>query len=840
MHPRAIGHTKGPVKKFAKILAVGVLAIVLLLVVLGTWLVYLAKTRLPVLDAVIAHPSLRSEVRVVRDDWGVPHIQAENEPDAYFALGYVVAQDRLFQMELVLRLARGELAELLGPPLVPIDKIARSFRVRAKAEEFFAEANRLPSAGLQATEAFVAGINHRVQKEPLPFEFTVLGIPARTYTPVDCLTICAILPIAFADGLRGDVVVSVLKERHPDLDIHALFPGYGNEIPVTIMETLDEAEAYLKEKARLNPLAGKAALPGNGGALEDLLAALQSISDLFGPALGSNSWVLGPSRTKSGKSILANDPHMGLLNPSVWYEAHIKLGDFDIYGYYLPLIPFALLGHNRRHAWAMTMFPNDDMDLYRETFHPDDPNKVMYKGEWVDVQTETSTIKVRFWHDQKCTVRITPHGPIITDLFRRVHGYEGADVSMSWMWQHVEYTDTQAIYRLGHARNYDDFAQAVSLFTSPGINVSYADREGNIAWWAAGKIPIRPKHVNPKELLDGASGKDEVLGYVPFEQNPHLKNPECGYIVTANNMSTVKPVGPLDELQGYWQPTDRAGRIEHLLEQRNDWTIEALKAVQLDDTAHAAPAIVERVTETLEGFRQEFSPLERQALSELRSWDYRHNVESTGAAIYQVLCHSILENALEDEMGEDLFRMYCTMADHWNFFKYLVQQGDSPYCDDINTPGKERFVDILLRSFRDTVVLLEEKLGSDVAQWNWGRLHTMEFKHPFGYLPLLGRIFNIGPFPSSGGNQLINSMLYRGDGHRYAVVAGPSTRRLIDFADPEHSLTILPPGNSGNVISPHYDDQAEMFMKGGYREPRITDEQIEAHNMHEMRFIPAR
>lgn len=824
---------------FKRVLVCAVVLIVVLVAATTGWLCYVANTHRPQLDGVVAHPSLTSEVRVVRDDWGVPHIEAQNEPDAYFALGYVMAQDRLFQMELLRRLARGELSELLGPLTVPLDKIVRSFRMRANAEAYFANAAEVPPALKQAAEAFVAGINDCMEKEPLPFEFSVLQIPVRPFTVVDCLTIAGILPISFAEGLRGDPLVTMLKERHPNLDIDALFPGYSREAPVTVMETAEEAEAYLKAKGT-TPTASSRVEPQDResyAALRSVLDPLHLLNKFFGPALGSNSWVLGGSRTRSGKPILANDPHIGFMNPGIWYEAHLKYGGFELYGYHFPLIPFALIGQNRERAWALTMFENDDVDLYQEKFDPQNPSKVMYRGQWTDVTTETETIKVRFWPDQQYTVRVTPHGPVVTDLFKKLHKYQGPDIAMSWIWQRVKYTDVQGIYEAGRAKDCDSFGKALALITSPGLNVSYADVEGNIAWWAAGLISIRPKHVNPKALLDGASGNDELLGYVPFDQNPHLKNPERGCIITANNLSTVKPVGPVEELQGYWQPTDRAARIREILDSQPTWSLEELKAVQFDDKAWAAPAIVKTILEVLKASNAALSPLEQQARDVLACWDFRHNIESTGASIYEILCDTILRNAVEDEMGPDLFSNYLSLADHWNFFKAFVRDDASPFWDNITTPNRETRTDVFVKSFNDMVATLQKECGG-IEKWTWGSIHTMEFKHPFGYLPLLGWIFNVGPFESSGAKEVINNMLYVPGGPKYDVVAGPSTRRLIDFADPDHQLGVLPTGNSGNFMSPHYADQAHLFMSGQYRELRLTPDQIKAHQTHELRFRP--
>lgn len=835
-------------KKIVTFLAYCILTVLIVILVTGgaglACLTYLAMTRLPDHDRAVFHPSLRGKVTVARDDFGTPHIQATCETDAYFALGYVMGQDRLFQMEALRRLARGELAEVLGSPAVSIDRLVRLFRLRAKAEAYFVEYGHKHPEMMQASEAFVAGINHAMDTEPLPFEFAVLGIPKRPFTLIDCLSIGALLPITFADGLRQDPLYNLMQERLPDIDVQALFPGYSRETPITIMESIEEAAAYLAGQDSQNPqepspeenLARRAAT-ARSEALTLWLEMLQPFSDRFGPALGSNSWVLGPSRTKSGKPILANDPHIGFTNPGVWYEAHLAYPPYDNYGHYFPLIPFPLLGHNLVRGWGLTMFANDDIDLYFEQFHPDDPMQVMFKGEWTPVKTETEVIQVRFGQEVRHDVRITPHGPVITDLLRLLHDYEGPDVSLSWTWQNVEYTDMLAFYRMGLARDLSEFREAVAFITSPGINISYADAQGNIAWWAAGKITIRPEHVYHKKILDGASGLDEILGYVPFDLNPHLINPESGYIVTANNKPTVKPVGPMKDLQGYWQPGDRAARIEEILETRNDWTIDALRAVQFDDTAWGAPIIIEPVLRILRYAGRELEAREVPVLNELAAWDYRHNTSSIGACIYQVLCDAILRHALLDEMGPIIFRAYTSVADHWNFLKYFIQDEDSPFWDDITTPGRETRDEIVLAAFKETCNVLYENWGNRES-WAWGHLHTMEFKHPFGYLPLLGRIFNVGPFPASGGSQVVNNMLYTRGAYNFDVIAGPSTRRLIDFASPAHSLTVLPTGNSGHFRSPHYGDQADLFMAGEYREPRITPQQILNHTRHTMTFTP--
>lgn len=811
--------------------------------VAGAWLAHRARASLPRLDGEVAAPALRAPVRIVRDDWGVPHIHADSETDAYFALGYVTAQERLFQMELLRRIARGETAEILGPWLAPVDALVRSFRLAPKAEEFYsAHANDDPAVRA-ASEAYAAGINHRMAVEPLPVEFALLGIPARPFTPVDSLTIAAILPITFAEGLRGDPLKSMLLERHPGLPIDLLFPGYDLEDPpVTVMEGAAEAREFLRGQAletpRLETRGSEAGDAAPLAALEPVFTMLRGLRPALGVGLGSNSWVLAGHRTASGKPILASDPHIAMTNPGVWFEARLNYPGVDLYGYFLPLIPFALIGHSADHAWALTMLENDDVDIYRETFHPEDPGRVLHRGAWTDARVETSTIRVRLGRDRQCTVRTTPRGPVVTDLMRALLGYEGPDLSLSWVWQHLEYTDLLAFHRIPRARGVAEFEEAVALITSPGLNISYADADGNIAWWAAGRIVIRPEGVDPKIILDGGSGAHEILGYVPFEMNPRLINPPSGVIVSANNLPTVKPVGPVRRLEGYWQPSDRAARIKTLLAGRDNWDLASLQAVQTDDHSAVGLEIARLVSGLLAPRAEALDPAAQAALRHLAAWDGNHPVDSVGASVYQMTKDMIFKHALEDELG-DLLETYAALADSWQFFKHLVVAPDLPFWDDLRTPERETREDIVRAAFDEAVARLRAELGNDPGAWTWGRLHTIPHTHPLGLVPGLGRFFNLGPVPAPGGDELVNNLLVAGIGD-FRAMGGPSTRRLIDYGDPANALSVLPTGNSGHFLSPHYGDQVDLYARNGYRPVRFTPEQLAEHGRHTLHLVPGR
>jgi len=831
---------------YRKVLLAGVAGVLIVAVAGALWLSWRVQASVPAMDGEIRHAALAGPVTVRRDDWGVPHIQAEHEADAYFALGYVMAQDRLFQMEIMRRLAKGELAEVFGSRALEADKVLRTFRLRALAEAYFERNNGLHPELEAVAEAFCAGINHFQETGPKPWEFSLLRIPMKPFTPVDSLAVAAILPITFSYGPRQDPMFSILEEKYPDIDMNLLFPGYSQSIPVTIMETLDEAEAILQqetEAATADEPAEEAEVEAEEedfAAVRAWVAGIHRIAEALGLHMGSNSWVVGPQHTASGGAILANDPHIGFTNPSIWYEAHMQYGDFQNYGYHLPAIPIALLGHNADRGWGLTMFANDDVDIYRETLHPEGIDQVMYRGEWTDLIIEEEIINVRFGKPVAHQVRSTPHGPLVTDILTRFMDYEGPDASLFWVWQHVEYTDLQSFYEMGHARDYQSFKQAVQGVTSPGVNISYADKFGNIAWWAAGKLPIRPPHVNSKRMLDGASGNDDILGYLPFEENPHLLNPASGFIATANNQPTLQPLGPIARVEGYWQPDDRARRITELLERGIEngakWTLDDFQVMQMDDMVPTAGPFIDILADALRD--ADLTEREAEAWEMLRDWDRRTAVDRTGATIFFYFTDQLLEDLLLEVLGEELYFFYGTLGDAWNFLKYCIEDEACPFWNRPATPEAETRQERLVEVFRGTVARLERDLGSQAEEWTWGRVHTVTFTHPIGYVPFVGRFVNIGPFPTPGAADTVNNMLSPRGRFNYGVIGGPATRRLIDFAEPEYSYTILPTGNSGHLASPHYDDQAEMFVNGEYREVRFTEDQIGRHTVHTLELLP--
>ncbi|MBW7858111.1 MAG: penicillin acylase family protein [Leptonema sp. (in: Bacteria)] len=827
--------------KKLKITLISVLSLIVI-VWGGSWL--LLKGRLPKIDGSIKAPTLSKPVTIVRDSYGVPHIEAANANDAYFALGFTVAGDRLFQMELQRRLAQGELAEILGPALIPVDQRFRTFGYRRAAQVHLdsEEKSAASKEALKLLDQFLAGVNYYIETQKLPIEYSLLGATARPFTKLDVMSMMAYMSFTFANGHTVDPIYSAIKDNYSVAMANELFPGYTKEKPITIIETEPKFNSSNQESA-VPPLsmAGPNLLFSWNNYLRNIVSNMViqklSVESLVAsiPVLhGSNSWVIGPSRSVSGGAILANDPHISISNPDVWYEAHIKYEGFENYGYYIPIFPFPLLGHNYKRAWALTMFENDDLDLYRETFDPNDSTKVKYKGQWVPVEVVTEKIKVKGQVDAEVKIQITRHGPIITDYLK---GYKGEPISMFWVLQHEHNPIIQFIYEMLTAKNIKEFEKPLALLSAPGLNISYADNEGNIGWWAVGKVPIRPKHADSREIHDGASGKDEIQGYVPFAQNPHLVNPPSGIIVTANNLSTTKPVGPIQNLEGYWAPTDRATRLTELLSARQKWDLDSLKLVQTDVHAINAKRLINEVVGLIQV--DELSENEAKALEQLKAWNSAAKVDSVGTTIYEMFMYYILKDAIQDELGEDHFKLYADTLEHWQFLKTLVFNDSSPFWNDVSTPESESRQFIVNRAFKRSVADLSSRLGSNPNSWQWGKLHKIEYQHPLGSQKPLNLLFNIGPYPSPGSGHIVNRLKSDNSKQDYLIASNPSTRRLIDFANVDSAVSILPSGNSGNFMSHYYDDQVQMYLDGKYRPMLLNFDQIKEDSKHTVTLQPA-
>ena len=444
----------------------------------GIWYV---QSKLPMRQGQVGLNALQGPVTVRYDERGVPHIRAGNQTDMYRALGYVQAQDRLFQMEIMRRLARGELAEVLGPKLVDTDKLFRSLRIRERAASYVAELDHQSPSWL-ALQAYLDGINQYQATHARPVEFDVLGITPRPFTAEDTISVAGYMAYSFAAAFRTEPLLTYVRDQ------------LGSDY-------LQVFDLDWQPRGVLAP-----ALSNNDWKILGSLAQLsdQALSQAGLPQFeGSNAWVVSGKRTESGKPLLAGDPHIRFSTPSVWYEAQLSAPDFELYGYHQALVPFAFLGNNRDFGWSLTMFQNDDLDLIAEKTNPDNPNQVWYHGQWVDMSISEQQIAVKGQAPVTHTLRQSPHGPIINDVLGSAAG--STPVAMWWGFLETRDPILEGFYQLNRADTLSKARTAATYIHAPGLNLVWANAKGDIGWWAAAQLPKRPAGVNPAFILDGST-----------------------------------------------------------------------------------------------------------------------------------------------------------------------------------------------------------------------------------------------------------------------------------------------------------------------------------------------
>ncbi|MEO6623323.1 MAG: penicillin acylase family protein, partial [Burkholderiaceae bacterium] len=564
--------------------------------------------------------------------------------------------------------------------------------------------------------------------------------------------------------------------------------------------------------------------------------ASQDVLALAGtpPFMGSNAWAVSGNHTASGKPLLAGDPHIGFAAPAVWYEAHLSAPGFELYGHHMALVPLALLGHNRRFGWSMTMFQNDDMDLVVEKANPDNSNQIWHQGKWMDLQTREETINVKGQDPVKLTLRRSPHGPIITDAF--ADNFGKTPVALWWAFLETENPILDAFYQLNRADTLDKARGAASLVHAPGLNVVWANAAGDIGWWAAAKLPRRPAGVNPTFMLDGSTEQADKPGFHPFTDNPQEENPARGYVLSANHQPLVSSG---IQIPGYYHLQDRVQQVNsHLRDAKRKWDTTNTQALQLDDRTAYGPRILKHVLPVLRDVVSE--PAERALLDQLAAWDGQHAIDSVPATLFNQLLFSIAQSAMADEMGPLQFKNLLGARSLDIALPRLVANAGSPWWDNRATPAVESRADTLKAAWLSALAHLKTTLGPNSAEWTWGRAHTLTHGHALGMQKPLDKVFNIGPLPAPGGREIPNALGGSIGPAPWAVTYGPSTRRLIDFADATQSLGINPVGQSGVWFDAHYKDQAARYIQGQYVRQWLSLQDVDAHTRSTLTLTPAR
>ncbi|XXF08649.1 penicillin acylase family protein [Pseudomonas sp. D2-3] len=773
----------------------------------GAW--YL-QGKQPVRDGELALQRLDAPVQVRYDERGVPHIEAQSEADLYRALGFVQAQDRLFQMEMLRRLARGELAEVLGARLLPTDRLFRTLQIRERADQQARELNPDSPHG-RALAAYLDGINQYQNSRPAPLEFDLLGIEKRPFSAADTLSIAGYLAYSFAAALRSEPLLTRIRDELGS-DYLAIF-----DIDWHSDGVIDTA------------------LGNDDWRLLDRLAALsdQALADSGLPQFeGSNAWAVAGARTASGKPLLAGDPHIRFSAPSVWYEAHLKYPGFELYGHHQPATPVAFLGHNRDFAWTLTMFQNDDMDLIAERLNPDNPEQVWYQGGWVDLQQREEVIRVKDGEPVTLQLRRSPHGPIINDALGDSAGTR--PIAMWWAFLESENPLLEAFYRLNRADTLEKGRAAAERIHAPGLNLVWANARGDIAWWAAARLPIRPAGVNPAFILDGSTSAAHKPGFHPFSANPQEENPTRGYIVSANFQPL--PASGI-EIPGYYNPPERGQRLNQRLGDPDvRWDLDNSQALQLDTGTAYGPRLLAPILDDLRATAADRQ--ERQLVEALAAWQGDHPLQSLPATLFNQLIYELGRATLEPRLGAQAFEQLLSTRMIDSALPRLSADANSPWWARADGQPRSR-AEAVAEAWRATLQHLRATLGDDPAQWRWGQAHTLTHQHPLGVQWPLDALLNVGPLPAPGGHETPNNLSHRIGAAPWPVGYGPSTRRLIDLADADHSLGINPLGQSGVPFDRHYSDQAQRFIAGEYVPQHLSADDVTANTRSTLTLRPA-
>ncbi len=762
-----------------------VVSVVIISLVLSLLFFFWASFRhsVPKIEGTVSLKGLTSEVEILRDPWGVPHVFAQNEMDLFFAWGYVHAQDRMWQMDFHRRVGFGRLSEIFGQEVLEKDKIIRNFGLEKAVHE---DENQLSAEFKDLLHSYTRGVNSWLDSRKLnwPPEFLILRYRPEPWRLLDSLIIKEVMALFMCVEYQYEVFRAKLVEQ------------FGAQKALQVLE--EEVVPPRHEIGELS-FSELLSLPG---------------------APGSNDWVLAGSRTASKKPLLANDPHLGISLPSIFHEIHLSCPTLNVIGVSIPGIPVVIIGHNDALAWGLTYSTVDAQDLFLEKINASG-DKYLDRGEWKPLLRENHLIRVKGKKNpETMEVLWTERGPVISPLIIESQ----KPISLSWTIYEGGRT-FESFYRLNKARDWDEFKAGVSLFDAPSHNIIYADKYGNIGYYLGGRIPLRPA---PAALFPypGWVEEGQWQGFLEEEDKPTVYNPAEGYIVTANNR--VVP----DEYPHYvsidWDVPFRAERITELLLEKETHTIETQMRIQNDVFSKKAEVFFP-LLEEIDGA----SGILKESIGYLMNWD-REMGSGRGAAFFGVFMNIFHEEVFQDELGKDFKRFDLLFRRKKAGLLRILSQPGSPWFDSIRTSRVEMRDDIIKSSLEKAYLQLEEAYGSP-ENWDWRKLYSITLQHVLGQSPVL-KFLNRGPYAVDGRYFTVKAS-YAPD--YYNVTYGPSYRQIIDLSDFENSISVITSGESGHFLSRFYDDQTRLWLESRYHPMLYNRQTIEARAEHVLLLEPS-
>jgi penicillin amidase len=772
------------------------------------WFVY---RPLPQLDGSASLPGLQQEVAVERDRWGVPHIRAASLEDLAEAQGYVMAQDRLWQMDLLRRVARGQLSEILGPRTLLIDK---EFRTNGFARAAERDATLLDPESRKVMEAYARGVNQFIgqHKKNLPLEFSLLRYEPTPWQPSDTLAISAYMYRTLTDTWQRELNRAKVTERAGAARAKDLFSEEspmdhfvvgdpkviddGSQRSAADSDDEDDDDDDMQPDTVLKASGGVSTGGLAAESAPDLTAALsQSVLEFLHESkseirqgLGSNNWVVSGAHTATGKPLLANDTHLELSIPSIWYEIHLTAPGWNVKGLTLPGAPMVIIGHNDRIAWGFTNNGADVQDLYVESFiSPGDNYRVNAHGGWAKAQHFDEVIHVKDHRDEHLDVVVTRHGPI-------VHSEGGRDYALRWT--ATEPGGLANSYNwLGKAHNWKEFRETMKRVWGPGQNAVYADVEGNIGYVMAARVPIRKKG-HGEVPVPGDSDDYEWTGYIPFDQLPQALNPESGLIVTAN----ARMAGPLYKpyLTDRWEEPYRTARIYDLLHDRHDLRPEDMLKVQTDTYSYPHAFLADQLSAAAKTVKPNDARAQK-LIEGLKDWNGIADADSPEVSFLHAARRAALDLLLEPFLGKDtnLYQWRSTA-----FLQKILTDRPAKWL-----PASYKNYDELLAAAADVAVtkLAEQGKSARIEDWQWKRFNSLDMFHPVGREGLLKRFLSITDKPQSGTVYSVRAA---------TKTHGPAMRFVGNPGNWDESILLIPAGQSGQPGSSHYSDQFSYWYEG--------------------------
>ncbi len=792
-------------------ISLAVVGVVLALVVMN--LFGRADRALPDYTGTLSLPGLSAPVEVIRDAHAIPHIYAQSDADAAFALGVSHAQDRLWQMELFRRVVQGRLSEVFGSAALPADRVIRTLDLYGHSQRSL---DVLSPELRTVLDGYAAGVNAYLENmdRPLPPEFQMLWHEPEPWAPADSVGLVKLL----AAGLSGNAFSEISRTRLMEvLDDEAL-KTFDPPYPA-------DAKRAVRDMASLYRTLG----------LERIFAAIPDT----GPPGASNNWVVDGQWTRSGRPLLANDPHLTMLAPSIWYAAHLDVGDTNVIGATIPGIPSVILGRNNHIGWGFTNTGPDTQDMAIEEVNPGNPDQYRTPDGWADFTLRDETIRVRFGDDETITVRETRNGPVldtIAETFEDVVA-DGHVVALKWTALSSSDTTIEAGYRYTKAKTVAEFDNATRLQISPMQSMVVADVDGNIGMIAPAAVPVRsPAHETGGLLPSkGWNADNDWTGFIPHEGLPRVINPAHGFIATANNKIIADDFPYF--ISASWDAPYRAHRIEQMIEASRAHDVQSFEAMLADNKSLMA----EQMLPYLISVEPETDQM-AQAQTLLRNWDATMEKAGPEPLIFHAFLKRLHTRLYADELG-DLADSTSRRREAFIFNAIAADPVTDPaaekWCDDVRTQQREHCTDIVRMAFADGLGDIAEMYGDKMEDWSWGEAHPVVHNHlPMGFIPGLRGFFNLER-PSAGGPYTVNRGQTGSGSRPFANVHAAGYRAVFDFDDLNNSVYIISTGQSGNPASRWYDTFATLWSDGRHV-PMTTDRaEIEAGAIGTLLLKPA-